>query len=126
MVNLDKIEQYHCLESFISCAILIIFSELGDKTFFITIILSAKFKKMNVLGGAILALSTMTILSVAMGIVFNHLISKEAIKWISFGVYAVCGCFVLYESVKMDNANHKNITYHEANDEIARLENCVI
>lgn len=120
------ISSFNFLETLISCILMIIFSELGDKTFFITIILSAKFKKLNVFTGSIFALITMTIISVVMGVFLNQLISKNLIKLISFVLYAVCGIYILYVAYNMDVKNYKNSTIKEANYDIEKLENCVI
>lgn len=56
---------------FISAFSIVFISELGDKTFFIAALLAMKRSKLIVLTGAVGALSVMTIISVAVGVVFQ-------------------------------------------------------
>lgn len=75
----SNVEFWH---GFFGAVMVIVVSELGDKTFFIAAILSMRHSRLAVFSGAITALSLMTILSVALGFavtviprVYTHYIS---------------------------------------------------
>ena len=52
---------------FLSSLSVILVSEIGDKTFFIAAIMAMKYSRLTIFTGAILALATMTVMSVLMG-----------------------------------------------------------
>lgn len=54
-------------EGFVSGFLLIFFSEIGDKTFFIALLLALKQPKTIVFVGTFSALAIMTVISVALG-----------------------------------------------------------
>lgn len=78
--------------SFIASFVIILCSEIGDKTFFVAALLSAKHSSFWVWAGACVAMFSMTILSVSMGIALPTLLSREitakiaAVMFIYFGV----------------------------------------
>jgi putative Ca2+/H+ antiporter (TMEM165/GDT1 family) len=83
-------------ESFTKGLLLIGFSELGDKTFFITAILAMRHPRRWVLVGAIAALAAMTIISVLMGQAVSHfpkvyVQGAEVILFIAFGLKLLYG-----------------------------------
>jgi Ca2+/H+ antiporter, TMEM165/GDT1 family len=87
-------------ESFTKGLLLIGFSELGDKTFFITAILAMRHPRRWVLTGAIAALAAMTIISVLMGQAVSHfpqvyVQGLEVILFIAFGLK------LLYDATQM-------------------------
>jgi Ca2+/H+ antiporter, TMEM165/GDT1 family len=87
-------------ESFTKGLLLIGFSELGDKTFFITAILAMRHPRRWVLAGAIAALAAMTIISVLMGQVVSnfpqvYVRGVEVIFFIAFGLK------LLYDATQM-------------------------
>ncbi|KAI8467714.1 MAG: hypothetical protein J3K34DRAFT_452202 [Monoraphidium minutum] len=61
------------LEGLLSGLLLIFFSELGDKTFFIALLLALRRDKRAVFAGTFGALAVMTVLSTALGQAFHHL-----------------------------------------------------
>lgn len=87
-------------ESFTKGLLLVGFSELGDKTFFITAILAMRHPRRWVLVGAIAALTTMTVISVLMGQAISHfpkvyVQSAEVILFVAFGLK------LLYDATQM-------------------------
>jgi putative Ca2+/H+ antiporter (TMEM165/GDT1 family) len=83
--------------------LLITISELGDKTFFIAMLLAMRHSRRLVFVGSIAALATMTILSVLMGQVVALLPKAllhiaEVVLFISFGVK------LLYDATQMPSA----------------------
>ena len=55
------------IHAFVAALSVIIVSEIGDKTFFIAAIMSMKYSRLIVFGGALSALAVMTFLSVLLG-----------------------------------------------------------
>jgi putative Ca2+/H+ antiporter (TMEM165/GDT1 family) len=64
------------LDGFLQAFLLIFFSEIGDKTFFIAVILATQQDKATVFAGTFGALAVMTVISVGIGQVFH--IAEEA------------------------------------------------
>jgi len=64
-------------EGIVSGFLLILFSELGDKTFFIAVLLAVKRNKGIVFGGTFGALAIMTVISVALGQVLHQIDELE-------------------------------------------------
>ncbi|KAF8060328.1 PAM71 [Scenedesmus sp. PABB004] len=60
-------------EGFVSSLLLIFFSEIGDKTFFIALLLALREDRTAVFSGTFGALAIMTVISVALGQVFHQL-----------------------------------------------------
>ena len=58
-------------DGFLSAFLLIFFSEIGDKTFFIAVLLATQQAKSSVFAGTFGALAVMTVISVAIGQVFH-------------------------------------------------------
>ncbi len=79
------------LEAFVAGLLLITISELGDKTFFIAVILACRHTPLLVITGVVAALATMTLLSVGMGQLFSVLPAiyihwAEVLLFLGFGV----------------------------------------
>lgn len=90
------------LTAFTAGLLLITATELGDKTFFIAMLLAMRHSRRLVFFGAIAALAAMTILSVLMGQVVsllpkNILHVAEVVLFIGFGLK------LLYDASKMSN-----------------------
>lgn len=64
MVPAEIVHQSPLSEGFVSAFLLILFSELGDKTFFIAVLLALKHSKSVVFAGSFGALAVMTVISV--------------------------------------------------------------
>lgn len=109
------------LEAFTKGLLLIGISELGDKTFFIAMILSMKHSRKLVLLAAIAALGVMTVLSVLVGQVAS-LLPKIYIQIAEFILFLGFGIKLLYEASRMHGiiGNAENIK--EANAEVNAAE----
>jgi putative Ca2+/H+ antiporter (TMEM165/GDT1 family) len=88
----------------ISAFSMIVVSEIGDKTFLIAAIMSMTFSKMMVFTGAISALSVMTILSTAFGVLFPRLFSKGLTTWAAAILFAVFGFKMVRDGWKMSES----------------------
>ena len=83
--------------AFITSFILIVGSEIGDKTFFIAAILSMKHSPIVVFTGAISALFVMTVLSTGMGLILPSLLSKEITHYACICLFVVFGVRLLHD-----------------------------
>ncbi len=103
------------LEAFTAALLLITASELGDKTFFMAVILATRYPKKPVLIGVVGALATMTILSVGIGqfltllpqLLAQHLpssllgITHISMQQVAALLFFLFGLKLLYESRQM-------------------------
>lgn len=88
------------LTAFTAGLLLITLSELGDKTFFIAVILSLRHSRKLVFAGVVAALGTMTVLSVLVGQVVSFL-PPAYLHWAEIALFALFGVKLLYEANQM-------------------------
>ncbi|MBW4577723.1 MAG: TMEM165/GDT1 family protein [Aphanothece sp. CMT-3BRIN-NPC111] len=88
------------LTALTAALLLITISELGDKTFFIAVILSMRHPRHLVLAGVIGALAAMTLFSVAIGQVIAFL-PKIYTHYAAVGLFLLFGIKLLYEASRM-------------------------
>ncbi|CAJ0567633.1 unnamed protein product, partial [Mesorhabditis spiculigera] len=98
----------------------IIVSELGDKTWFIAVIMSMKHSRLAVFSGAIAALALMTVLSACMGWV-TVLIPRWITYYISTALFALFGLKMLHEGYYM-NASETQEVFEESQAEVQKRE----
>lgn len=88
------------LSAFTAGLLLITISELGDKTFFIAVILAMRHSRRWVFAGVVAALAAMTVLSVLMGQVVSFLPDRY-IKFGEIALFLGFGLKLLYDASKM-------------------------
>ena len=88
------------LTAFTEGLLLITFSELGDKTFFIAVILYIHHPRRLVFAGVVAALAAMTVLSVALGQVAS-LLPKDYIHYAKIVFFIAFGLKLIYDANKM-------------------------
>lgn len=91
--------------SFITSFSAIFVCEIGDKTFFLAMVMAMRYKKWVVFTGAYGALAIMTILSTIFGKVLTSLVSKFITDLVVAGLFFFFGGKLLWEA------------YHEADNE---------
>ncbi|BAY90392.1 MULTISPECIES: TMEM165/GDT1 family protein [unclassified Tolypothrix] len=91
------------LTAFTAGLLLITISELGDKTFFIAVILSMRHPRRLVFLGVTAALAAMTILSVVLGQTIS-LLPKIYIHYAEIALFIAFGLKLLYQGSKMSKA----------------------
>lgn len=101
-------------KSFTSAMAMIFATEIGDKTFFIAAVLSMKYDRGAVFGGAIFALVVMTILSTALGLVLPQFVSRQY-------THLLGGVLFLYFGIKM-YMESRNMEAGRASDELEEVE----
>jgi putative Ca2+/H+ antiporter (TMEM165/GDT1 family) len=117
------------LTAFTAGLLLITISELGDKTFFIAMIMAMRYSRRWVLVGVVLALATMTILSVLVGQAVSflpkiYIFYAEIILFILFGIKLLVDawrmpptlkCSAVEEAQEAVTQSDKNLQNHKGN-----------
>ncbi|MBD1926512.1 TMEM165/GDT1 family protein [Trichocoleus sp. FACHB-90] len=88
------------LAAFTAGLLLITISELGDKTFFIAVILAMRHSRKLVFTGVVAALAVMTILSVLVGQVAS-LLPQNYVKLAEIALFLGFGVKLLYDAAQM-------------------------
>jgi putative Ca2+/H+ antiporter (TMEM165/GDT1 family) len=96
------------ITAFTAGLLLITVSELGDKTFFIAVILAMHHSRRLVFTGVIAALAAMTILSVLLGQTVS-LLPKAYIHYAEIVLFIAFGLKLLYDAKKMPAACDKEV-----------------
>jgi Ca2+/H+ antiporter, TMEM165/GDT1 family len=108
------------LEAFTSALLLITSQELGDKTFFIALILAMRYPRRWVFFGSIAALALMTVISVGAG----HLLSffpKTATHWIFMALCFGFGGWLCWQASRMTSADDQK-PIEDASEEVQSFE----
>jgi len=105
-----------------SSLLMIITSEIGDKTFFIAAIMSMTHSRLTVFTGAISALAVMTILSAAMGSTLPNLLPHSLTHAVSIVLFLFFGLKLLKEFYEHDPKNEKNEELEEVEQELEAKE----
>lgn len=103
--------------AFTSGVAMIIATEIGDKTFFIAAVLSMKYSRSAVFGGAIVALIVMTVLSTCMGLVLPNVLPKEYTHILGGILFLYFGVKLIMESRTME-ANRVSEELEEVEEEL--------
>ena len=108
------------LTAFTAGLLLITISELGDKTFFIAVILSMHHSRRLVFTGVVAALAAMTILSVAFGQVVSFL-PKQIIHYAEIALFIAFGLKLIYDAKKMPVAANEEVV-EEAQEAVEKAD----
>lgn len=87
--------------SFLLSFIMIIFSEIGDKTFLIAALMAMKHPRLLVFSAALGSLIVMSILSALLGHAVPTLIPKRFTSFLAAGLFLVFGVRMIFEGLKM-------------------------
>lgn len=105
-------------EAFTSALLLITAQELGDKTFFIVLILALRHPRHWVLVGAIAALSAMTVIAVVAGQLLVFL-PPTLIHYLFVGLFLSFGLWLI---LKTQRSNQPHESLSEATTEVQKFE----
>ena len=108
------------LTAFTAALLLITVSELGDKTFFIAVILSMRYPRRWVFIGVVAALAAMTLLSVLFGQIFT-LLPKSYLFYGEIVLFLIFGTKLLIDAWKMPNKAEEEVM-EEAKEAIENSE----
>ncbi|KAI0059210.1 UPF0016-domain-containing protein [Artomyces pyxidatus] len=107
------------MQAFVQAFAMIIFSEIGDKTFLIAAILAMRHPRLIVFAGAFGSLVVMSILSAAMGHLLPTLIPKRWTQFAAAVLFLVFGVKMFLEGKDMPAGNEKTREeMREAEEEI--------
>lgn len=98
---------------FSTSTMMIIATEIGDKTFFIAAVLSMRNSRVSVFLGALLALVCMTVLSTMMGLILPSLLPQSYTHIIAGVLFFYFGIKLIYDSRSMK---------HQVSDELEEVE----
>lgn len=109
------------LTAFTAALLLITVSELGDKTFFIAVILAMHHPRRLVFTGVTAALAAMTIISVLFGQVVS-LLPKIYIHYAELALFVAFGIKLLYDASKMSSAGSDPEVVEEAEAAVKKAD----
>ena|SRR3989338_8116043 len=97
------------LESFVSSFIIVVLSEMGDKSQIAALLLGAKYRKthMKVFLGIAAAISLMTFISVFLGYSLAYIIPEALLKLISSAAFIAFGLYMFFEKEERIRNFHK-------------------
>ncbi|RVD90073.1 uncharacterized protein DFL_001053 [Arthrobotrys flagrans] len=88
--------------SFTLSFLMIIFSEIGDKTFLIAALMAMKHSRTLVFSAAFSSLVVMTVLSAVLGHAVPTLLPKRFTNWLASGLFFIFGARMLMDGLKME------------------------
>jgi len=109
-------------KAFTSSVAMILATEVGDKTFFIAAVLSMKHDRLAVFTGAIAALTLMTVLSTAMGLVLPKFLDRKYTHLLSGMLFLYFGVKLIYDSRSMEGGKHSE-ELEEVEEELMMANN---
>ncbi|KAK3383553.1 hypothetical protein B0T24DRAFT_53521 [Lasiosphaeria ovina] len=114
------IQPFH---SFILSLTMILFSEVGDKTFLVAALMAMKHDRMVVFSAAFSALITMTVLSAILGHAVPTLIPKRLTNFLAAGLFLIFGGRLLREGLAMSPDEGVSAEMQEVELELEEKEN---
>lgn len=103
--------------SFFTALGMILFSELGDKTFLIAAIMAMRHSRTKVFLATSAALTLMTVISVIAGQIVPRLVPRWVTSWVAAALLFVFGAMMVREGLEM-GADHLKEEYDEVVHEI--------
>ncbi|RWR99810.1 transmembrane protein 165-like isoform X2 [Dinothrombium tinctorium] len=107
------------IRNFLAALVLILSMELGDKTFFIAIIMSMKNSRLTIFTATMTALSLMTLLSLTLGLL-TKCIPKEITHYTSIILFFCIGLKMIYDAYFMTDEEEKNKLEEEISRKISK------
>jgi len=102
---------------------MILFSEVGDKTFLVAALMAMKHDRLVVFSAAFSALITMTVLSAVLGHAVPTLIPKRVTNFLAAGLFLVFGARLLREGMAMSPDEGVTAEMQEVEMELQEKEN---
>lgn len=103
--------------SFVTAFSMIVISELGDKTFLIATIMAMRHSRVIVFCGSQLALTAMTVVSAAFGVILPSILPRAWTQWVAAVLFLVFGVKMCWEGWQM-SPTHMRDEYEEVTHEI--------
>nr|CAE76363.1 conserved hypothetical protein [Neurospora crassa] len=112
--------------SFFLSFTMILFSEIGDKTFLVAALMAMKHDRLVVFSGAFAALITMTILSAVLGHAVPTLIPKKITNYLAAALFLVFGARLLREGMAMSPDEGVSAEMQEVEQELEEKEHLAL
>jgi putative Ca2+/H+ antiporter (TMEM165/GDT1 family) len=109
--------------SFVLSLTMILFSEVGDKTFLVAALMAMKHDRLVVFTAAFSALITMTVLSAVLGHALPTLIPKRVTTFLAAALFLVFGARLLREGLAMSPDEGVSAEMQEVEMELEEKEN---
>ncbi|KAK9457851.1 hypothetical protein V1511DRAFT_491039 [Dipodascopsis uninucleata] len=119
---IDEGENTDFFKSFSMSFMMIIFSEIGDKTFLIAAIMAMKHSRTTVFSGAFASLVIMTVLSALLGHAVPQLIPKKYTSFLASVLFIVFGVKLIMEGISMSSDAGVEEEMHEVENELDAKE----
>ncbi|KAI8099214.1 uncharacterized protein BX664DRAFT_320680 [Halteromyces radiatus] len=119
--ELGQVNDNQSQQSFLFSLLMIIVSEIGDKTFLIAAIMAMKHSRLTVFAAAFLSLLVMSVLSAGLGHVVPNLIPKAYTDVLAALLFWSFGLRMLYEGYHM-KADEANEEMQEVEEELKEVE----
>lgn len=87
------------MDGFLSSWSMILVSEIGDKTFFIAMLMAMRHPKLVVYAGALSALAAMTILSALMGVIVPNLLTVKVTQGLAVVLFLAAGTKIIKDTL---------------------------
>lgn len=100
-------------------ALLIFLAEIGDKTFFVAVLLSAKYHACPVFVGCMLALALSTLIAAAVGYLLARFIDPVILTFVAAALFLVFAAWLLWEWYNYDETESAE---KEAEEDLANAE----
>ncbi|MEB3199531.1 MAG: TMEM165/GDT1 family protein [Synechococcaceae cyanobacterium] len=99
-------------------------AELGDKTFFMALILAARHRARDVFLGAFAALAAVTLISLAMGYGLRELLPETIVPWLAAALFLGFGLKLLVDAQRMaaDEAEEEEREAEQAVEQAERSQ----
>ncbi|KAL1896350.1 GCR1-dependent translation factor 1 [Sporothrix stenoceras] len=110
------------MHSFLLSLTMILFSEVGDKTFLVAALMAMKHDRIVVFTAAFSALFTMTVLSAVLGHAVPVLIPKRITNFLAAGLFLIFGGKLLREGMSMGSDEGVGAEMQEVEMELAEKE----
>lgn len=118
----DSSSIIHPFHSFVLSLTMILFSEVGDKTFLVAALMAMKHDRIVVFTAAFSALFAMTVLSAVLGHAVPVLIPKRMTNFLASGLFLVFGAKLLREGMQMGADEGVGAEMQEVELELAEKE----
>ncbi|KIY48599.1 UPF0016-domain-containing protein [Fistulina hepatica ATCC 64428] len=124
MAATDLVDSHDQFQALAQAFVMIIFSEIGDKTFLIAAILAMRHPRLVVFAGAFASLVVMSVLSAALGRVLPALVPRQYTQLLAALLFFVFGAKMAAEGRQMRSGDNEKLRteMREAEEEILEDE----
>lgn len=116
----------HFFSAFLHSVMMVIATEIGDRTFFIAAILAMSTPPLVVFLGCWGALFTMTVLSALIGLLVPTLLSPVVSHWICVGLFTWFGFKAMWDACQMYSKGEGEVFQNLSEYSITKLQSIIL